>query len=108
MSIVEIAQQEAAQRSVHVTGVHVKLGELSGVVKDALLASYEMACFETPLEGSKLIVEEVPVLIVCPKCKSNQPISSVQLFCCRECGTPAPEIVQGRELQVSRWRWTIT
>lgn len=100
MSIVDVAQEEAERRGVRVIGVHVKIGEISGVVKDALLASYEMACFETPLQGSQLLVEEVPVLIFCPQCKGPRAISSVQLFCCRECGTPASEIVQGKELQV--------
>lgn len=100
MSIVDLAQEEARERKVRVTGVHIKLGELSGVVRDALTFSYEMACVDTPLAGSQLIVEEVPVLVKCPKCKAERPISSVQLFCCRECGTPASEIVQGRELQI--------
>jgi hydrogenase nickel incorporation protein HypA/HybF len=100
MSIVDLAQEEARQRGVRVTGVHVKLGALSGVVKDALLGSYEMACYDTPLQGSRLIVEELPVLVYCQKCESQRSISSVQLFCCQECGTPAFEIVQGRELQM--------
>jgi|ERR1035437_3062244 hydrogenase nickel incorporation protein HypA/HybF len=100
VSIVEGALQEAEQRGVRITGVHIKLGALSGVVKDALLASYEMACCDTSLEGSHLLVEEVPVEIYCPKCRAQRPIRSMQLFCCRECGTPASEIVQGRELQI--------
>jgi hydrogenase nickel incorporation protein HypA/HybF len=100
MSIVDLAQEEAEQRKVQVTGVHIKLGALSGVVKDALLASYEMASFDTPLQGSHLVVEEIPVLVFCSTCQSQRPISSIQLFCCEECGTPASEIVQGKELQV--------
>ncbi len=100
MSIVDLAQEEAEQRGVQVTGVHVKLGALSGVVKDALLASYEMACCDTPLQGSRLLVEEVPVVVFCPTCQSQRSISSVQLFCCEVCGTPVSEIVQGKELQV--------
>ena len=101
MSIVDLVQEEAEERGVQVTGVHIKLGALSGVVKDALFASYEMATFATSLQGSRLVIEDVPVLVLCPTCKRQQPISSIQLFCCRECGTPASEIVQGRELQVT-------
>ena len=45
MSIVEMAEEEAEQRGgVQVSAVHLKLGALSGVVKEALLSSYEMAC----------------------------------------------------------------
>lgn len=101
MSIVDLAQEEAAQRGVRVTGVRVRVGALSGVVKDALLSSYELACFETPLSGSSLHIEEIPVVVFCPSCETLRPISSIQLFCCADCGTPASEIVQGKELEVS-------
>jgi hydrogenase nickel incorporation protein HypA/HybF len=101
MSIVEMAQEEAENRGgVHVSAVHLKLGALSGVVKEALLSAFEMACADTPLQGSRLVVEEVPVVIFCPSCKAPHPVSSVQLFCCAECATPASEIVQGKELEV--------
>ena len=100
MSIVEMAQEEAEARGVRVNAVHLKLGALSGVVKEALLSSYEMACDGTLLSGSQLLIEDVPVVVFCPNCKEQRPLSSVQLFCCGECGTPASEIVQGKELEV--------
>lgn len=100
MSIVEMAQDEARQRGAQVNAVYLKLGALSGVVKEALLASYEMACDDTPLRGSRLVIEEVPVVIFCPNCKLQRPLGSVQLFCCGECGTPSSQIVQGKELEV--------
>ena len=101
MSIVELAEEEIERRgNVQITAVHLKLGALSGVVKEALLASYEMACEGTPLAGSRLVVEDVPVMVFCPNCQAQRPISSIQLFCCAECGTPTSEIVQGKEIEV--------
>jgi hydrogenase nickel incorporation protein HypA/HybF len=100
MSIVEMAQEEALKRGVRVDAVHLKLGAMSGVVKEALLSSYEMACDDTPLRGSRLVIEEVPVIVFCPNCEVQRPLSSVQLFCCGECGAPTSEIVQGKELEV--------
>jgi hydrogenase nickel incorporation protein HypA/HybF len=100
MSIVELAEEEAERRCVHVDAVHLRLGALSGVVKDALLSCYEMACENTPLQNSRLVVEEVSVVIFCPTCLAQRPLSSVQLFCCPECGTLCSEIVQGKELEV--------
>jgi hydrogenase nickel incorporation protein HypA/HybF len=101
MSIVEMAQEEAEQRGgVQVTAVHLKLGALSGVVKEALLSAYEIACDDTPLQGSRLVIEEIPVVVFCPSCQASRPLSSVQLFCCAQCGTPTSEIVQGKELEV--------
>src|SRR3984893_5402960 len=100
LSIVELAEEEAELRGVQIDAVHLKLGALSGVVKDALLSCYEMACENTPLEGARLVVEDVSVVIYCPSCRAQRPLGSVQLFCCPECGTPCSEIVQGRELEV--------
>jgi hydrogenase nickel incorporation protein HypA/HybF len=100
MSIVETAQEEAAKRGVKVSAVHLRLGPLAGVVKDALLFSYEVASQDTPLEGSRLIVEEVPVVVFCPHCEREQTLPSIQNFSCPECGMPAGRIIQGRDLEV--------
>jgi hydrogenase nickel incorporation protein HypA/HybF len=100
MGIVDAAMEEAQQRGVHVTGVHLRLGALSGVVKDALIFSYEVACQDTPLEGSRLIVEDVPVVVLCPRCNEPRTLPSIQQFACPECGAPTGNIIQGKELEV--------
>ncbi len=101
MSMVEMAEEEAARRGgVKVFAFHLKLGHLSGVVKDALLFSYEVACEGTALEGSQLIIEEIPVVVYCPTCQAETEIASLQRFCCMTCGTLASEVVRGKELEV--------
>jgi hydrogenase nickel incorporation protein HypA/HybF len=102
MSIVEMAQEEAELRgNVQILAVHLRLGLLSGVVKAALLSSYEIACETTALEGSRLIVEEIPVEIFCSNCQTQRPVHSIQYLCCAECGTPSAEVTRGKELEVS-------
>jgi hydrogenase nickel incorporation protein HypA/HybF len=102
MSIVEFAQEEAERRGgARVTAVHLRLGAFSGVVKEALLTSYEMACAETCLAGSQLIVDEVPLVIYCPECDARRPVDPQQWFSCSVCGASTPEIVQGKELEVT-------
>ncbi len=100
MGIVEAATEEAQRRGVQVTAVHLRLGALSGVVKDALLFSYEVACQDTPLQGSQLIVEDMPVIVFCARCQGSRTLESVQLFQCPECGTPTMDVRQGKELEV--------
>ena len=101
MSMIEMATEEAARRGgVQVSAIHLRLGPLSGVVKDALLFSYEVACQGTPLEGSHLVIEEMPVVAWCPACQSEQTLASIQHFCCPVCDTPTPDVVHGRELEV--------
>jgi len=96
-----MAEEEADRRGgVQISAVHLKLGQLSGVVKEALLSAYGMACDDTLLKGSRLIIEEVPLVVFCPSCQRESSLSSIQLFCCAECGTPTSEIVQGKEIKV--------
>lgn len=68
LSLIEGATEEAAQHGGKVKAVHLRLGALSGMVKDGLLFSYELACEGTPLAGSRLLIEEVPVVVFSLRC----------------------------------------
>ena len=100
VSLVEIAEEEAERLGARVSAVHLRLGMLSGVVKEALLSSYEMACADTPLQGSRLVIEEVPVVVYCPRCDEQRPLESVQLFRCSVCGCPTPDVRRGKEMEL--------
>jgi len=100
MGIVEAAADEAERRGVRVSAVHLRLGALSGVVKDALIYSYELACQDTPLAGSRLLVEDVPVAVFCSQCNEKRVLPSLQSFSCPQCRTPTMNIVEGKELEV--------
>ncbi len=100
LSIVEGAGEEAARRGGKVSVVHLRLGQLSGVVKDALLFSYDLACEGTLLEGSQLMIEEEPVVVFCPECAAERALASIQSFRCPVCGALTPDVVRGRELEL--------
>ncbi|MDQ2974438.1 MAG: hydrogenase maturation nickel metallochaperone HypA [Acidobacteriota bacterium] len=101
MSIIEGASQEAMKRGgAQVHAVHLKLGPLSGVVKEALLFSYGLACEGTTLEGSQLLIEEVPVVVYCPNCETEKTLESIQRFCCPTCGALSPDVVSGKQLEL--------
>lgn len=101
VSLVEAAQEEAEKHGARgVEAVHLRLGPLSGVVKEALLFSYDLAIEGTPLAGSHLVIEDSPVMIFCPVCHERRPIRSLQSFCCATCNTATADVVQGRELEV--------
>ena len=100
MGIVDAALDESQCRGLQVSAVHLRLGALAGVVKDALMFSYEVACQDTPLQGSQLIVEDVPVIVFCAHCQAERELPSVQLFACPECGAPTMDIRHGKELEV--------
>lgn len=101
LSIIEGAEEEAArQGGGQVCTVHLRLGPLSGVVKESLLFSYEVACQGTALEGSALVIEDIPILIACPRCGVERAPVSLQRLHCAQCGTPAAKVLRGKELEV--------
>lgn len=101
MSIVEMVEEEMERRGgLQITAVHLRIGQLAGVVKEALVSSYEMACEDTPLAGSQLLVEEVPVIMYCPTCEARRPVLATEWFNCPQCGASVTEIVQGKELEL--------
>jgi hydrogenase nickel incorporation protein HypA/HybF len=101
MSIVEMAQEEAEQRGgVQVTAVHLKLGALSGVVKDALLSAYEMARDDTPLQG-RVWSSKRFLSWSCARA-ARRSVRSVPFsyFAVPNVATPTSEVMQGKELEV--------
>ena len=100
LSILDLAAEEAERQRGRVAAVHLKLGPLCGVVKEALVSAYDLAREGTPLAGAELVVEEVPVVAYCPACAAERALASVRELCCPACGAPTPELVSGRELEV--------
>jgi hydrogenase nickel incorporation protein HypA/HybF len=102
LSLVDgVLEEVKRQGDFHVEAVHLKLGVFSGVDKSALEFSYGVACEGTPLEGSRLIIEEVPILMLCPTCGGERTVPSIQQLCCPDCQTPANEILRGQELEIT-------
>ena len=61
LSIIEGATEELARHpGSRPTAVHLRLGPLSGVVTQALLFSWDLACEGTELEGATLEIQELP------------------------------------------------
>lgn len=100
--LVEIAETRArAAHAVAVTVVYLRLGVFSGVVKEALLPGYNTAVKGTLLEGSRLEIEDVPLVVYCKECHQEQQLPTIQDFRCPACGCPVTEIRQGKELELA-------
>lgn len=91
------AAQIAGRR---ITEIHLRLGPLAGVVKDSLLFCYDLVTADTPLAGTRLVVEEVPVIIFCESCQAEVQLPGTQSFYCPRCGQPGTDVRQGRELEI--------
>jgi hydrogenase nickel incorporation protein HypA/HybF len=107
-SIIDLASEESEQRGgVAVRAIHIKVGQLSGVAKSALLSAFELAREQSPLAAARLVVEETPIVIRCPTCEIEttldwpQSFESLPSFCCSRCGIPSSDVRSGRELEVT-------
>ena len=97
----QIIEESESRGGLVVEVVHLKLGVFAGVDKDALLFAYQLACEGTPLEGSRLLIESIPLVIYCAACSRERTPPSVYQLCCPECQTPVQKIVSGREIEVA-------
>lgn len=100
-SIVEsVTETLTAYPNARVKEVRLRVGTLASVIEDSLQFCYGIATEATPLEGSKLVVKVLPVMMHCDKCAQDVEIASLQSFRCPRCGEPVSDLRQGRELEI--------
>ncbi|MBW8793293.1 MAG: hydrogenase maturation nickel metallochaperone HypA [Streptomyces sp.] len=101
-AIVEQADEWArADGADHVRAVTVRVGELSGVVPDALDFAFEVARDGTALAGARLVVEQVTARAWCEPCAEEFAVGMPPFFWCPHCDRPSTELRSGRELEIT-------
>jgi len=78
----------------------LRVGALASVVEDSLQFCWEITVEGTPLQGSQLVVNIVPVVAHCAACGKDGELASLQSFRCPHCGEPVTDLRQGRELEI--------
>ncbi|MFI7296378.1 hydrogenase maturation nickel metallochaperone HypA [Streptomyces sp. NPDC050121] len=99
---------EAATRAGGVTAVRsvrLQVGELAGVVPDALAFCFELACAGTLLEGAELVTEAVPGRARCTPCAHEWAVGMPPRLTCPDCGGTRTDLLAGRELQILDVHW---
>jgi hydrogenase nickel incorporation protein HypA/HybF len=101
MNILEMAAEEAERHGGGtIRGIHLRLGPLSGVAKEALISAYELARDAESFGDAPLVIEEVPIVARCPHCVADRPVVAIDQMRCAECGAALADIISGRELEV--------
>jgi hydrogenase nickel incorporation protein HypA/HybF len=100
ISMIEAVLEEREHCPGRVEAIHLRLGPLSGVDREALQFAYEVARDQTPLSAAHLVISETPIEFHCPECRCTRSPASMQCLVCSVCGTPAGQIVGGRELEI--------
>jgi hydrogenase nickel incorporation protein HypA/HybF len=101
VSLVEMACEKAkGLGDVRVEALHLRLGALSGVVREALEFSFDIAAEGTGVAGARLLITEVPLTVLCPSCAVERELPGFPLVC-PTCDTPTPQVVGGRDLELT-------
>lgn len=103
ISILDVAAEQADRLSgaTTVTAIHLKLGPHAGVVKEALLSAFELAREGSRFAESELVIHDQPLIVHCAMCLTDGPPISIQDMRCPKCLSPTPQILRGRELEIS-------
>ena len=101
MSLVDIALEEGRRDGGRVRALHLRIGQLVGVMPEILINAFTLASHGTDLEGVTLEIEEVPAMVNCPRCGGPRPLISTQAVGCGECGFPVGDFTQGREFELA-------
>ena len=102
LALVEMASEESARLGdVRVEALHVRIGPLSGVVKEALRFSFDLATAGSPVEGARLEFEDVPLTVFCEGCRCERTVEDARHLRCPECKALAHDVRRGRELQLA-------
>jgi len=100
MEIVESLTGELMETPGQVDVVRLRVGAFSGVIPEALVFAWEIACDGSRFAGSQLEIADVPVVARCESCNADRTIESIQLLQCPVCNSPTPDIVAGKELEI--------
>lgn len=100
-SIISTVIQEKERHGVdRVSSVAVRVGALSGVFPDALEFGFEMAVLDTAIEGSTLVIEEIPAQAHCSDCELHFEVESA-FFLCPHCNGGKVDLIHGYELDIA-------
>ena len=104
-SIVETVMETLAalpdsSKGARVKEVRLRVGALASVIPESLEFCWGIVSEGTPLQGSRLAVVVLPVVVHCAECGQDAELEGVQSFRCPRCGRLCAEIRQGRELEI--------
>jgi hydrogenase nickel incorporation protein HypA/HybF len=99
-SALDIAQQQAlavGAKTIH--EIRIRVGQLSGVVPEALDHAFIVLKEGGMAENARLVIDYVPAICWCSSCKKE--FESSGMFCiCPDCNIPSGDIRKGRELEI--------
>jgi hydrogenase nickel incorporation protein HypA/HybF len=101
LSIVEAVIEQITDRlgDTRIAVVRLEIGELSGVVPDAIRFCFDLAAEGTAVAGAELEIDEVAGACRCRSCGHEFRPADKLLLC--DCGSSDVQIMAGEELRIA-------
>lgn len=92
--------QAQLNKATKIERLTMNIGELSGVIPEALEFAFEVLIQGTMAENAQLEIRNIPVVCYCQKCDRNfQP--EEYIYECPQCQQICTNILTGRELELA-------
>jgi hydrogenase nickel incorporation protein HypA/HybF len=98
--LLDIVQNTAIENNLtKIDKIHLKIGELSGVLEDSLRFAYDCISNDTLANGSELFIETVEATGRCNRCNITFKIEHFNKLC-PQCSKFCDSILSGYELSI--------
>ena len=98
-SIYGVVERAAAGRPVDV--IHLEVGQLRQVVPDTLVYCWGLVSAESPLAGSQLAIDHIPVRLDCRSCQAVTNPTHALVLTCGSCGGGDVAVGAGEEFMIT-------
>lgn len=106
-AVLQVALEHTAQAGAQrVERIHLRVGDLAGIVGESVQFYFDFVSKGTPAEGATLVFEHVPARFRCRACGAEYSPAPEEAgrpglsWACPACGELQPEVVGGREMLV--------
>ncbi len=97
---------EAQPEQPKISHVYLTIGKFTCVEPVSLQFAFEVQTRNTFLEGTKLVIQETPLIAFCHSCQQEySPEIGIQ-YACPTCHSPMDDIRSGRELKIDRLEYS--
>ena len=99
-SMISIVEEEMNKNNATILkSVRINVGEMSGIVPEALKTCFEIITAKSNMKGALLKMDITPLIGYCRKCKEEFKIIEYN-FLCPECDSTDIDIVSGRKMNI--------
>ena len=99
-SLISIVEEEMLKnKATGLRSVKVTIGEMSGIVPEALKTCFDILTEKTGMKGAVLKMDIEPLVACCRRCKKEFKVIKYT-FSCPDCDSSDIDIITGREMNI--------